>query len=245
MEIPKIIHYCWFGNNEKPTHIKRCIQSWRLYMPDYKIIEWNEKNYDCYKNEYMLNAYQQKKWAFVTDYVRFDVLYNYGGIYLDTDVELLQSIPEDIMLNTPFTCMEPSGKISPGLIFACEKHNNISKLMLDIYNKERFLDNNGKPICKTVNNYLTELLVKYGYIEKNETQTVKGLTIYSSDYFCSYDLDVMEPKISLNSVSIHHYLGTWRKKSLKNYLQKIIKVTFGVQLYRKCINFIRKLKKHI
>ena len=92
--IPKVIHYCWFGKNELPEDAKRCIASWKKFCPDYEIIEWNETNYDVRKNKYMSDAYDEKKWAFVSDYARIDIIYNYGGIYLDTDVELLRPLDE-------------------------------------------------------------------------------------------------------------------------------------------------------
>lgn len=95
--IPKIIHYCWIGKSEKPESVEYCIESWKKYCPDYKIIEWNENNYDFIKNEYMKEAYDSKKWGFVPDYARLDIIYNYGGIYLDTDVEIIKSF--DALLN--------------------------------------------------------------------------------------------------------------------------------------------------
>ena len=92
--IPKIIHYCWFGGKEKPKDVLDCIASWKKYCPDYKIIEWNETNYDVHKNQYMSDAYKERKWAFVSDYARIDVVYTYGGIYLDTDVEVIKPLNE-------------------------------------------------------------------------------------------------------------------------------------------------------
>ena len=117
--IPKIIHYCWFGNNPKPEIVYKCIESWKKYFPDYEIVEWNEKNYDVNKELYMQEAYSCKKWAFVSDYARFDVLYQYGGIYFDTDVEVLKKFPQEILCNQAFTGIESTKIISPGLVFGC------------------------------------------------------------------------------------------------------------------------------
>ena len=115
--IPKIIHYCWFGHNRKPALIKKCIESWKKFMPDWEIREWNEENYDVYKNQYIRNAYAQKKWAFVVDYARFDILNQFGGIFLDTDVELLRPIPEEILRNDAFTGFESPERVAPGLAY--------------------------------------------------------------------------------------------------------------------------------
>ena len=103
--IPKKIHYCWVGGNSKPPLVKKCIQSWKKYCPDYEIIEWNESNYDISKNIYMKQAYEAKKWAFVTDYMRLDIIYEHGGIYLDTDVELIKNI-DDLLSNEAFAGIE-------------------------------------------------------------------------------------------------------------------------------------------
>ena len=243
MSIPKIIHYCWFGGNEKPEIVKKCIESWKKYMPDYEIKEWNESNYDCLKNRYIKEAYNSKKWAFVSDYARFDILYLYGGIYFDTDVELLKSIPHEILANKAFTCTEPTGKVNPGLIFACEKNNFIAKKMIDTYNQDSFLDDKKNPICKTVNAYITEILYRYGYEEKNKLQKVNDLVIYPSEYFCGFDLDIMEKDITQNTISVHHYSGTWIKQGLKQKIQKIIKRKFGIKFYRKLLMILRKVKR--
>ena len=116
-EIPKIIHYCWFGKNEKSDLAKKCIDSWKKKCPDYQIIEWNEENFDITTNEYVYEAYMNKKWAFVSDFVRIFALYNNGGIYLDTDVEILKNMDE-FLCNTTFFGFETIDKVSTGIIGA-------------------------------------------------------------------------------------------------------------------------------
>lgn len=240
--IPKIIHYCWFGYGEKPEIVLKCIESWKKYMPGYNIVEWNEKNFDYSKCTYAQQAYETKKWAFVSDYARFDILRQYGGIYFDTDVELIKSIPADILNKSAFTCMEPSGKVSPGLIFGSEADTLFLNEMVNLYHNTSFLDNNGKPICKTVNLFVTEKLIQYGYVEKDIYQEVNSLVIYPSSIFCGFDLDIMEPNISENTISVHHYSGTWMDKSLKRKIQKILKKIFGIEGYKMTLKIINKMR---
>ena len=127
--IPKIIHYCWFGGNEIPENDKKCIESWKKYCPDYKIIRWDESNYDYKKNSYMREAYEAKKWGFVPDYARLDIIYNYGGIYLDTDVELLKSLDE-ILDCEGFFGFESENLVNLGLGFGAVKGNEIIRDMM-------------------------------------------------------------------------------------------------------------------
>lgn len=157
--IPKKIHYCWFGKNPKPDIVTKCLKSWKKYMPEYEIIEWNEDNYDINKCAYIKEAYKAGKWAFVSDYVRFDVLNSMGGIYFDTDVELLRRIPEDVLNNTAFTGMESAGKVSPGLVFASIPHHPFLEEILKVYEQSEFVQS-GKRKYKTVNEVTTEILEK-------------------------------------------------------------------------------------
>ena len=133
MAIPKVIHYCWFGNNPKPKVVQECIESWKKYCPDYEIKEWNESNYDINKNAYTTAAYKSKKYAFLTDYVRLDILYNYGGIYMDTDVKLIKPI-DDLVSQGSFMSFEKVGRVNTGVGFASEKGNKIVE-----ENKEYYL----------------------------------------------------------------------------------------------------------
>ncbi|MGU9047069.1 glycosyltransferase family 32 protein [Clostridium perfringens] len=240
MSIPKIIHYCWFGRNPKTELIKKCIESWKKYLPEYKIIEWNEDNYDIYKNQYIKDAYSCKKWAFVSDYVRFDVLNQYGGVYFDTDVELLKPIPEEYLQHNAFTGFESSGLISPGLIMASECRSELLKELLGMYNSFEFLKND-KPDLKTVNEFISELMLEKGFTLNDKYQCINNIAIYPSEYFCGFDLDVREPNITSRTISIHHYAGTWIKISLKRRIQNLIKKIIGVSNYKKIILAKRKI----
>lgn len=239
MSIPKIIHYIWIGNNKKPYIVNKCIETWKLYFPDYEIREWNETNYDVYKNKYISEAYKEKRWAFVSDFIRFDVLYKYGGIYLDTDVEVLKRFPDEILNNiNAFTGKEPNGYVSPGLVFGCEPQNIIAKKMIDSYDSSIFEASK----IYTVNQRLTDLLVKEGYVIDDEFQIVLGLYIYPSDYFCGYDIDNNINKITEKTLSFHHYeASSWQKHKVKNAFKKIIKGIVGIENYKRLIQIKRKM----
>lgn len=243
MPIPQLIHYCWFGGNEKPEIVLRCIESWKTYMPDYKIIEWNESNYDVLKSAFMSEAYAQKKWAFVSDYARFDILNQHGGIYVDTDVEFLRPIPEEILAYEAFTGYEHAGKVSPGLIFAAVPGFGITQELLQAYNTMHFVVD-GNIVYKTVNMVTTEILQQHARLESGTFQVIDGLAIYPSAYFCGYDQDVMEYDIRPETISVHHYAGTWMKKTVKRRIQAVIKKVFGVQAYRKLLMVKRFFVRH-
>lgn len=224
--IPKKIHYCWFGKNPKPDIVTKCLKSWKKYMPEYEIIEWNEDNYDINKCAYIKEAYKAGKWAFVSDYVRFDVLNSMGGIYFDTDVELLRRIPEDVLNNTAFTGMESAGKVSPGLVFASIPHHPFLEEILKVYEQSEFVQS-GKRKYKTVNEVTTEILEKKGFIQNQKYQKIYDIAIYPSDFFCGYNQDLQEFDIKPSTISVHHYAGTWKKKTIKDIIQKQIKKYLG------------------
>ena len=239
MSIPHIIHYCWFGRNPKPELIQKCIQSWEKYMPDWKIIEWNEDNFDVRMSAYSSEAYEYKKWAFVSDYARFWIIAKYGGIYFDTDVELLKEIPDNILDCHAFMASESAGSVNPGLVYGSIPNHYFSKKMLEKYNLEHFLIN-GKPVIITVNERTTRELVSLGFIKTDDIQTVDDIVIYPKDYFCGFDLDVREYDIKPITISVHHYANSWGKISLKRRCQNFIKKIIGVNNYRRCLMIKRK-----
>ncbi|WP_229105293.1 glycosyltransferase family 32 protein [Longibaculum muris] len=207
--IPKKIHYCWFGGNPLSELAEKCIQSWKKMCPDYEIIEWNEKNYDINKSIYIQEAYKEKKWAFVSDYARLDIIYNQGGFYLDTDVELLKSL--DCFYD--FDCVlaqETSGYIATGLGFgAIPKHDAI-KAMLQEYDKVRFIISEGLYDNLPCPQRNTLPFKKNGYIPfENNVQTILGATIFPPEYFCPLNYETDEMNITKNTVSIHHYNASW------------------------------------
>lgn len=207
--IPKKIHYCWYGGKRKSKLILKCIDSWEKYFPDYEIIEWNETNTDLHENAYIEKAYEEKKWAFVSDYVRMKVLYEYGGIYFDTDVEVIKPFPEEVLSLLAFTGMESfSLKVSPGLVFACEANNKIAKKMIDSYSSDVFR-NESIDVIKTINIRITDLLIENGLEVCDRKQTVLDLTIFPSTVFCAYDGRRRKIDIHEDTLSVHHYTASW------------------------------------
>lgn len=241
--IPKIIHYCWFGGNPKSELILRCISSWKKYMPEYEIKEWNEQNYDVNKADFIREAYEAKKWAFVSDFARFDVINQYGGIYFDTDVELLKPIPHEILRHHSFTGFEYAGSVNPGLVYADVPGGAVTKSILSKYNSMHFCkDKNGNYI--TVNMVVTDILETDGLKRNNSFQIVNDLAIYPSSVFCGFDQDVKEIAIQGDTISVHHYAGTWIKKTKKQMIRNYLKKLFGVEGYRKILKFYRKVRKN-
>ena len=202
--IPHIIHYFWFGNNEKPNIIKKCITSWKKYHPDWEIIEWNETNYDVNKIPYTQEAYRQKKWAFVADYAKFDILNQYGGVSVDTDVEFLRSIPDELLEQEAFTGFEDEAKINPGLIYASIAHQKILEEIITDYRSRKF---EGTKI--TVCDIITQILHKNGLICNNTRQTIECVQVLPVEYFCCFNHETQHFRITQNTISIHHYTATW------------------------------------
>ena len=226
--IPKVIHYCWFGKNKKSKLIKKCIKSWKKYCPDYKIIEWNEENYDIQKNKYMYEAYKEKKWAFVSDVARLDIIYTNGGIYLDTDVELIKPLDE-LLVNDIFFCLE-GDKIATGLGFGSKKNNIIIKQLLNVYKNANFIKQDGSfdlTTCVIRNN---TILKKYlNQVEDyNIINRIKNITIYPSEFFCPLDYITGQLKITNNTHAIHWYGASWMSKSkrISKKIKRIIKRIF-------------------
>ncbi len=236
--IPKVIHYCWFGKNELPEDAKKCIGSWKKFCPDYEIIEWNETNYDVRKNKYMSDAYDEKKWAFVSDYARIDIIYNYGGIYLDTDVELLR--PLDELLKDKMFCGWESrdpildekrityeNSVNLGLGFGAEKNNIALKDILDLYEKLNFINEDGSLNLMACPHYQTEILKQYGLDDSQRTyQKLKDeIIVYPESYFSPKSMTTGKITLTDETYSIHHFSGTWieKKNPVKMFIRKFIK----------------------
>lgn len=207
--IPKIIHYCWFGRGEKPELAVKCIESWKKYCPDYQIIEWNEDNIDLSKTPlYTQQAYEAKKWAFATDYVRLWAVYNYGGIYLDTDVEMLKPI-DDLLELTGFIGFETHKNVNTGLGFGAEKENSIIKTLMDSYNLKSFAKKDGSLDLTPGPILNTDVLVSQGLKLNNKMQTTGNVTILPCDYLCPQNIYTGKTKITKNTYTIHHYAASW------------------------------------
>lgn len=209
LRIPKTIHYCWFGEKEIPKQQKKWMKSWKDYCPEYEIVEWNESNYDVHKTKYISQAYEMKKWAFVSDYARIDIINNYGGVYLDTDVELIKNI--DLMLmNDAFCGFELSQYVAYGLGFGSRKNNPILEDIKGYYDNNSFILDNGnlnQTACPIVQ---TEVMKKYGLKCNGEFQIVNGMAVYPSRVLCGMSpISFRVEKDPLYTYAIHHYEGSW------------------------------------
>lgn len=211
--IPKIIHYCWFGRGKMPKLAEKCIASWKKYCPDYEIKEWNEDNFDLDMYPYVREAYDNRKFAFVTDVVRLYALYTEGGIYMDTDVEVLK--PLDQFLNhTGFSGFESVINVPTG-IMGCEKGALWAKENLDYYNGRHFVKPDGTLDLTTNVVVITDYMVRHGLKRDNTYQDFPGLfTIYPKTYFCPLD-NRNGSEFTDNTATIHHFAGSWLPWDLK------------------------------
>ena len=217
--IPKIIHYCWFGGNPLPDMAKKCIKSWKKYFPDYEICEWNESNFDLKSCDYCREAYQAKKWAFMSDYARFWILYNYGGLYFDTDVEVIRDMSE-IVNRGAFMGCEAVNKcatglglgVNPGLGLGVNPGLGLYKEILDFYHTIHFANEDGTLNEQTVVFYTTNILKKHGLQDVEKIQNIAGVYIYPAEYFCPMNYGTGKLTITKNTVSIHHYSASWHSK---------------------------------
>lgn len=242
--IPKVIHYCWFGRGEKPALAKKCIDSWEKYCPDYEIIEWNEDNFDLSVNSYTKWCYENKKYAFLSDYVRLYVVYKYGGVYFDTDVELVKNI--DFLLdNESFFGFETDAKntrnnvgdVNTGLGFGSVTNGLAIKKMLEEY--EPLLDGkHGVVMCPQLN---TEALVKLNLKRDGNYQKFSWGTVYPKEYFNPYESTTGRLKKTKNTVSIHWYMGSCLsiKQRMRSIISKPLHRIFGVNF----MSFFKRRRK--
>ena len=232
--IPKIIHYCWFGRGALSELAQKCIASWKKYLPDYEIKEWNEDNFDVNIIPYTAEAYKAKKYAFVSDYARFWILYQYGGIYFDTDVEVIRPI-DDIIYKGNFMGFETDPKpqlkadaseasVNPGLGMGVAPGLGIIKKMLDFYEGKHFVHEAVMRNQITVVHIATQVLCENGLKNVVGIQKVGGCYIYPSEYFCPINVTTGRIHVKKNTRTIHHYAGTWvdKKFSFKEILKRFM-----------------------
>ncbi len=228
--IPKIIHYCWFGRGEKPKLAEKCIESWKKFCPDYEIIEWNEDNFDINRNGYTQMCYREKKWAFLTDYVRLAVVEAQGGIYMDTDVELLKS-PSALLDAQGYIGFETESSVNTGMGFGSVAHGAMVQAMLRAY--APYLDGtHGVTMCPALN---TQALETLGLKKNGQLQRLSAATVYPIDWFNPYDSLTGRLKKTENTVSVHWYAGACLTKTqkLRRFFSKPIHRIFGVPGSRK------------
>ena len=236
--IPKKIHYCWFGGNPLPPLAVKCIESWKKFLPDYEIKEWNESNFDVNIIPYTQEAYQAGKYAFVSDYARFWILYKYGGLYFDTDVEVIKPM-DDIIARGPFMGCENEASdtsvasVAPGHGQGVNPRHGRYNEILEMYSKLSFVNKDGTYNQKTIVQYTTEILCEYGLKESNEIQECAGVWIYPKEYFCPLD-QTLALHITSNTRSIHHYDSSWLppKKRIVKKIKRFLGYSFSSKLRR-------------
>lgn len=226
--IPKTIHYCWFGHGTMPEIAKDCINSWKKFHPDYEIKLWNEENFDVNICQYTAEAYQKGKYAFVSDYARFWILYNYGGVYFDTDVKLLASL-QTILDNGAFMGLEIDGtespfetaRCNPGIGMAAQPGMKLIKELLNRYNTYRFISpTDGSYNLKTIVEYTTEYLRENNFpLKVSGIINCAGFNIYPKEFFSPRSVDGRTTRITPNTISIHLFTNTWGNKS---FIQKMV-----------------------
>ncbi|TVY05630.1 glycosyltransferase family 32 protein [Paenibacillus cremeus] len=227
-KIPKIIHYCWFGRKEKPDIVKKCMESWKRKGPEYEIKEWNEDNFDISCNSYVSEAYKVGKFAFVSDYVRVFVLYNYGGIYLDTDVEMFKPF-DNLLHHDSFWGFEQENFIATSTIGAT-RGNKLIKTFLDSYDGISFLKDNGTYNDLTNVAMISNILQEQKGLKLNgQLQAIDGEAVfYPQTYFSPYDYINCRKFITNDTYVIHHFYKSWLppsvrlKGNIKSTLAKII-----------------------
>jgi hypothetical protein len=250
--IPKVIHYCWFGGKPLPKSALKCIQSWKKYFPEYEIKRWDESNFDVNAIAYTRTAYKAKKYAFVSDYARFLILYREGGLYFDTDVEIIKNF-DDILEKGPFMgCENPAEVgatpnnlgvapglglgVNPGLGLGVNPGLGLYKEILDFYQSIDFVIPDGAANPETVVTYVTRLLVDKGLKNTPDIQEVAGVKVYPSDYFCPISTKDGKMRITNRTHSIHWYDQSWQSP-MRKYGRKIILKLSGTRLK----DFIKKL----
>lgn len=233
MSIPKIIHYCWLGGNPKPKSVLKCISSWKKYCPDYEIIEWNESNLNLDANLYTRQAYDAKAWGFVPDYLRLWIIYTYGGIYLDTDVQMVKSF-DSLLTESGFAGFEDDDHIAFGLGFGAEKGNIIIKKIMDLYDELVFINEDGS-YNRTPSPHYTSIVMKELGIRKNngEVQNVFGFKCFPPEYFCPKSFTTGLLKMTKNTYSIHQFDASWyseEEQILKLKYWKEAKIDYWIHL---------------
>lgn len=235
--IPKVIHYCWFGNNPLPYDVKKCVDSWKKNCPDYVIKRWDESNFDVYQNKFIKSAYDSKAWAFVSDYARLKIVYDEGGIYLDTDVELKKSL-DGLIKNDGFFAIQQEGHYcATGLRFGAKKENEIIKTMLDLYDDLIYSEENKFSIaCPYLN---TKALEKYGYSYSDDVIVIHNNLVLPPRFMDPIAPGKNKENLLCNdTVSIHHYSASWMDdKTVRR--RKIIRI-IGQEKINKLKGLLKK-----
>ena len=226
--IPKKIHYFWFGGNEKPAKAKKCIESWKKFCPEYELVEWNETNFDVHCMPYVEQAYESKKYAFVSDVARLIVVYEQGGIYMDTDVELIKPL-DDLLENKAYMSFENNENVNTGQGFGAEAGFPLLKDHIEVYKTAQFVQEDGTYDQTPCTKYTTNLLVTKGLVTDGTKQIVEDLVLYPEEYFNPLDSLTGKLKKTKNTYSIHWYAASWEDVSqtrlkINRFIRRIVGV---------------------
>lgn len=215
--IPKIIHYCWFGKNPLPELAEKCIASWKKYCPDYQIIRWDESNFDVDSFAYTREAYDARKWAFVSDVARLCALREYGGIYLDTDMELLKPL-DDLLVHSGFAGFESAHAVAVGIV-GCRKENPMVKSLIDLYEEQHFVREDSSYDLTTIVERFTTVCIETGLTIDGSKQVINGFVFYPAEYFYPFQSGKEKLSLTNSSRSIHYYEGSWLSDEEKEYIK--------------------------
>lgn len=231
--IPKRIHYMWLGKKPIPGRLQKCIDSWKRYCPDYEIIRWDESNYDISKCNYTKQAYEAGAYGFVPDYARLDILYQYGGIYMDTDVEVIRSL-DDMLYQRAFCGVEKWQTINFGGCSGAVKEHSAIGEFLDERKNLSFYNEDGSQNRNTCGFYDTSIAISNGYQIDGTTQNILDMNIYAFDYFHPYDYISMNANITDHTYSVHWFNGGWLDENMRSANEKTSKEYETV--YKICLN---------
>lgn len=242
--IPKIIHYVWFGGKPYPKKIQYCIDSWKQFLPDYEFRRWDESNFDVNSVEFTRQAFEKGVWAFVSDYVRVQALYEYGGWYLDTDVEVLKPLSpfenHRVVLGT-----DENGSITA--VYGTEPHHPLWKAVMDVYRSTNFLLDDGTMNAKVINQYIQDVLAPWGYVKENKYQELQhGVVVYPDDYFHVQSLEKGTRHFTGNSTCIHWQTMLWTPLSsriLRWIRLHLVKPVLGDDYLKTWSSIVDKFKR--
>lgn len=245
--IPRTVHYCWISNDPFPELNRNCVQSWMKFLPDYDFILWDYKKIESLNIMWLKQTIEAKKYAFAADYIRIYALFTHGGIYLDTDVELLKSF--DQFLNYKFFIgFDYNHNFEPAVFGSIPGYDALSKL-LEHYNNRAFIKNSGKYDIKPLPIVFKELLGETFFIKFNgKKQQIedKGFVIFPSDYFSPKNIYFSRIKTTLNTVAIHHFEGSWVEKNrlyhVKQFIHKLLYIISGKYFHYRIIQIIRLMQ---
>ena len=230
--IPKKIHYMWLGKNPIPDNLQKCIDSWKRYCPDYEIIQWDESNYDISKISYMKQAYEAKAYGFVPDYARLDILYQYGGIYMDTDVEVVKNL-DDMLYQQAFCGVEKWQTVNFGGCSGAIKGHRAIRKFLDGRKNILFYNTDGSHNRNTCGFYDTNIAIENGYQINGTTQNIMDMNIYAFDYFHPYDYMSAQTVRTKNTYTIHRFNGGWLDENMRK--DNINTAKEYDKIYQECI----------